>query len=391
MRKRLLRWLVCPLCQSKVNLVIKDSARRALSELDYVVLDATAKLENRDEIETEVITGALTCGRCHVYYPIFNAIPRMLTYPTLVVQIHAENNANWIGQNLSGFLPPSGKPPPGEERVLRSFSKEWQDYKWSGASYWDTTPETTLECMRYSLGIPKHSLRHKLVLEIGIGIGVTADALSRTEQCELVGMDLGYAVDQAQRYFGKNSRLHIVQASVFSPPFPSDTFDVVYSHGVLHHTYSTRLAFEHIAQLPKRTEGMLYVWVYSHEQEQATILRRVLMTVERVVRPILSRLPELVQTILLLPILPFYVVYQNLYRRKKLGQQFAATYGWSEALHAARDRLTPLFAHRHTYREVTEWFQSEMYQKLEFLRDELPPEGVPNTYPLNVGIRGWRT
>ena len=79
MKRRLLKWLVCPLCQSKVNLVVEDSERRPLSGLDYLVLDSTAKIESCDEIETEVITGALTCGRCHVYYPIFDAIPRMLT------------------------------------------------------------------------------------------------------------------------------------------------------------------------------------------------------------------------------------------------------------------------------------------------------------------------
>jgi uncharacterized protein YbaR (Trm112 family)/SAM-dependent methyltransferase len=391
MRKRLLRWLVCPLCHSKLNLVVLNSERRPLSGTDYVVLEATAKIEHRDELEIDVLTGALTCEQCHIYYPIHNGVPRMLTYSTLVARVHAQANARWIGQHLRGVHLPSAVPPPSEERVLRNFSKEWTDYKWTGASYWNTTPETTLQCMRYSLGIPRHSLKHKLVLEVGIGIGGTADALCRAEDCELVGMDLGYAVDQARHYFRQNPRLHIVQCSVFAAPFLPGTFDVVYSHGVLHHTHSTRAAFKQIAQLPKRVDGMLYVWVYSHKQEQATPLRRVLMAVERVVRPLLSRLPEFAQTILLLPTLPFYIVYQNLYRRNQLGKQFAATYGWNEALHAARDRLTPPFAHRHTYAEVIEWFQSEVYQHLELLCDEAPPEGVPDSYPLNVGIRGFRS
>ena len=60
------------------------------------------------------------------------------------------------------------------------------------------------------------------------------------------------------------------------------------------------------------------------------------------------------------------------------------------ALHAARDRLTPPFAHRHTYEEVAEWFVSEGYEDLELLRDETAPEGVPETYAINVGIRGFR-
>jgi uncharacterized protein YbaR (Trm112 family)/SAM-dependent methyltransferase len=390
MRRRLLKWLACPLCHSKLNLVVANSERRALSESDYLVLDATAKIEPVDELEINVMTGALTCEQCNVYYPIHNGVPRMLTYSTVVTEIHAQQNARWINQNLSRFHRPNANPPLGEERLLRNFSKEWEDYKWNGSSYWSTTPETTLECMRYSLGIPRHNLKHNLVLEVGIGIGGTADALCRAEDCELVGVDLGYAVDQAERYFGQNPRLHIVQASVFAPPFRPCTFDVVYSHGVLHHTNSTQTAFQKVAQLPKPGGGMLYVWVYSHEQEQATLLRRALIVVEQVVRPLLSRLPGFLQTIFLLPTLPVYILYQNLYRRNELGQQFAATYGWNEALHAARDRLTPPFAHRHTYQEVTEWFKSQMYENLELLRDDPLPDGVPDSYALNVGVRGFR-
>ena len=390
MRKRLLKWLVCPLCHGNLTLRVAEFETVEVPEFDRAALEAIAKVEHPDEIEIEIITGALICTQCGLYYPIYNGVPRMLTYSTKVNKTHAEQNSRWIAEQLSGFHLPNRNAPPGEEVVLRNFSKEWQDYDWNGKRYWESTPENVLQCLRYSLGIPGHTLKHKLGLEVGIGIGGAADALSRAENCELIGMDLGYSVDSAKRYFGQNRRLHIVQASVFAPPFRACTFDVVYSHGVLHHTYSTEKAFSNVAELPKLNGGMLYVWVYSHEQEQRTILRRVLMTTEQVVRPALSKLPEFVQTICLLPTLPLYILYQNLYRRRQLGKQFAATYGWKEALHAARDRLTPPFASRHTYAEVTEWFKSQMYQDIELLRDDILPDGVPDSYALNVGVRGFR-
>ena len=391
MRRRLLRWLVCPLCQGELNLLVADWKHAQLSQGDYGVLDACVPIERSDEIEKDVTTGALVCKRCLVYYPVYHGIPRMLTYPTRVTQIHAQENVDWIAEHLSGFHPPRSVLPPGELTVLRNFSTEWEEYEWNGASYWNTTPENMLRCKRYELGLSKHKLKHKLVLEVGIGIGGTADALSRAEECELVGMDLGYSVDQARRYFGQNPRFHMVQTSVFALPFRPSTFDIVYSHGVLHHTYSTHAAFRHVARLPKCDGGMLYVWVYSHQQERATLLRRALMLVEGAVRPVLSHLPRFLQTFFLSPTLPLYVLYQNVYRRFRLGRRFAARYGLKEALHAARDRLTPPFAHRHTYEEVVEWFQTEMYKELELLRDEIRPEGVSETYPLNVGVRGFRS
>ncbi len=390
MKSRLLRWLVCPLCLGDLTLFIAQSESCSLSTDDFKALEKIAAVGNSDEVEVEITSGALTCEQCRVYYPIYEGIPRMLTYSSEVAEIHAETNAAWLKDNLGDYELPSAQPPPGEENVLRNFSTEWTGYKWTGDGYWNVSTENALRCKRYELGLDKHTLRDKLVLEVGIGIGGTADMLSRNEQCEIVGVDLGYAVDQARHYFSKNPLLHIVQASVFAPPFRSNTFDVVYSHGVLHHTYSTSSAFGSIAPLAKEKDGMLYVWLYSHEHEQVTPLRRVLMSIERLVRPVLSRLPKVGQTAALLPTLPFYILYQNLHVRRKYGAEHTAKYGWNEALHAARDRLTPPFAHRHTYEEVAEWFASAEYAHLEMLRDEQPPDSVPESCRQNVGIRGFR-
>ncbi len=275
MRRRLLQWLVCPLCHHALTLGIIVSKQQLPAEEDYQILEAIAPIEDPAQVEIDIISGVLACDACRIYYPIYNGIPRMLVYPTRVAQLHAQENRTWLTTHLAGFDLPQRIPPPGEQEVLRNFSTEWVGYRWTGASYWSLTPDMVLRCKRYELGLYRRNIKHRLVLEVGIGIGGTADALSRAESCELVGMDLGYAVDQAQYYFGQNPLLHLVQASVFAPPFRPGSFDVVYSHGVLHHTYSTRAAFTQIARLPKQANGMLYVWVYSHDQEQATPLRRV--------------------------------------------------------------------------------------------------------------------
>jgi 2-polyprenyl-3-methyl-5-hydroxy-6-metoxy-1,4-benzoquinol methylase len=314
----------------------------------------------------------------------------MLTYRTPVAEAHRQSARDWIAANLKGFTLPDREPTVGERRVLKNFSTEWLGYEWTGKNYWNVTVDQMLQCTRYELGVSPGDLRQKLLLEVGIGIGGTADALSRAEDCEVVGMDLGYAVDQAQRYFRQNPRLHIVQASVFAPPFRPNSFDMVYSHGVLHHTYSTSTAFSRLTELPKVGGGLLYVWVYSHDQEKATMMRRALMLLETVIRPLVSRLPTVLQTIVLLPALPFYILYQNLYGRRQLGTEYAARYGWNEALHAARDRLTPPFAFRHTYEEVVTWYQAHRYTEITELRDQPLPVGVPDSYPLNTGVRGRR-
>lgn len=388
MRPRLLNWLVCPLSQGQLKLHIKEARQLSITETEREIISATKPIKD-EEISDDVLTGALTCEVCKIYFPILNGVPRMLTYPCDVTRVFVEQNKDWIKENLQGFKLPDKTPTQGEEEVLRNFSTEWTNYEWTGESYWSVTPENMLRCKRYELGLYKRELKNKLVLEVGIGIGGTADIISRNEKCELIGVDLGYAVDQARRYFGENNLLHIVQASVFALPFHDETFDAVYSHGVLHHTYSTEEAFNSVARLPK-PKGMFYVWLYSHEHEQVTLMRRLLMSVEKVLRPILSRLPSALQTVVLSPSVPVYMFYQNVYMRRKNGTLYTARYGWNEALHAARDRLTPPFAYRHTYEEVADWFKAENYNYLEMLRDEELPDGVPETYRQNVGIRGFK-
>ena len=310
----------------------------------------------------------------------------MLTFDSDVAQDFRARYGRWIEINLDGFSPPNGRPTPGERAILRNFSKEWNDYAWTEESYWDMSPEQALACKRFELGLSRHSIKHKLVLEVGTGIGGTADMLSRSEACEIIGVDLSYSVDRAQALFGSNELFHVVQASAFALPFRRGSFDYVFSHGVLHHTYDTRVAFDAVAAYPKEG-GMLYVWLYSKAQEQATSLRRMLMLIESIVRRPLSQMPSRLQTLCLAPTLPAYVLYQNLYRRARLGTG-SATYGWNQALHAARDRLTPPYAHRHSYEEVAGWFKDNGYAELEMLRDESLPNGISESYALNVGIRG---
>jgi SAM-dependent methyltransferase len=275
---------------------------------------------------------------------------------------------------------------PGEETVLRTFSSEWLNYDWDGQAYWAFRPDVVFKSMNFMLDLARNPVKNRLVLEVGIGIGGIADYMVREEGCELVGIDLSYAVDSAYRHFGRQPFLHIVQASAFAPPFRHSIFDLVYSQGVLHHTFSTRTAFEQISNLPK-VGGRLYVWVYSHYDEQRTLTRRALMLMERVIRPICWRLPEALQTALLLPFIPLYLAYQRLQVRRRSGY---VNFGWREAVHAARDRFTPRYVSRHTEDEVCDWFQGAGYGELQCVSRRERPDFIPLAFLSATAVDGVR-
>jgi SAM-dependent methyltransferase len=204
-------------------------------------------------------------------------------------------------------------------------------------------------------------------------------------KCNLIGVDLGYSVDIAYQNFKNNPFLHIVQASAFNLPFVSDKFNFVYSHGVIHHTYNTRQAFDSLAKFPQ-PNGRLYVWVYSHINERRTFMRRVIMLMERLIRPWCAVLPSKLQTLVLTFIAPLYILHQNTFSIDfKTGK---AKYRWREAMHAARDRFTPKFIHRHSEEEVAKWFSESKYTDIRPLSAKRLPDFVPLGFYNNTGVEG---
>jgi SAM-dependent methyltransferase len=172
---------------------------------------------------------------------------------------------------------------------------------------------------------------------------------------------------------------------VFALPFKERSFDFVYSQGVIMHTHSTKGAFDCLARLPK-TRGRLYVWVYNQYDEQRSFKRRILMKLENLIRPFVSRLPEKIQTVALLPIIPLYLVHQNRWERRH--NSTFVKYGWRESVHAARDRFTPRFAHRHTEKEVRNWFAEANYIGIRSVTERQFPRFVPTSLITACAVDG---
>jgi len=382
---RLLDHLVCPIDKSRLELVqweassVKLSAEE-LGRIERVGLEPAL-------FSTEITTGLLLNRTKKIFYPIHQGIPRMLVFPTGVARYFAEKHAERIARELPGFTLPQEKAMSGEETVLRTFSSEWVNYDWDEGSYWNLTPDVMYKSMNFMLDLSRRPVKDKLILEVGIGIGGIADYMARRAECELVGMDLSYAVDPAYRHFGTNPFLHIVQGSAFAPQFRENTFDLVYSQGVLHHTFSTKSAFDQICKLPK-LGGRLYVWVYNPHDDQRTLIRRAIMLMETVIRPLCCRLPASLQTVALLPLLPLYLIHQNFLAERNGSPRIK--YGLREAMHAARDRFTPRFAHRHTEEEVCRWFREAGYINLQCVSKRAHPEFIPISLVAATAVDGTR-
>jgi SAM-dependent methyltransferase len=334
------------------------------------------------EFTTYVDCGVLMCTSCVVRYPIFDGLPVLLPYTT---SLHEEFDRRYSRElsTLPGFRSPKREPVEGERFVQSSFSTEWLAYDFDGViwemDYADHERRFLLELGDYQ---PRH--RGEAFLDAGCGIGITTELAQENFGVDAVGIDLSQAVLRTSERHRTNPFLHFVQASVFYLPFPHETFGTIYSSGVLHHTYSTAKAFSSLAGYC-RPGGSMYVWVYGPRSANDTLLRRVLFAAEIVGRRLLQgRADTLLARIVLTPLA---LAYMGFNRGRRFRDRAIQSYNFRRAMHAARDRFTPQFAHRHDPTEVRRWFEAAGFVDVEHVDWRSMPSPERDNYRRNTGVR----
>ena len=332
-------------------------------------------------------SGLLICEACKRFYPIHRGVPILLAYKTAMGEAAYQTWPHSLRQELNdaGFGFPADQAPQGEKLVAASFSTEWDAYDY-GATLWTASTADRLQAFRGECGLNDGDLAGKRFCEIGCGLGILTNEAASNLGAEAWGMDLSTSVFRACAQFRENQRLHFVQASIFSAPFKPQQFDFVYSHGVLHHTWSTKEAVRCAAQLVSQG-GSLYLWLYGFDDVRVSMPRRLAFVLEENTRPLIARLPPRLATALLWPLVPIYQAASLLGR---WSGTHGAVYSTQQALHALRDRFTPLFAHRHEFSEVVSWYEEIGLRALHKVNGSEVPPSWSLAIERNVSIRGQR-
>jgi SAM-dependent methyltransferase len=146
-----------------------------------------------------------------------------------------------------------------DEQYAGSFSFEWRIHRRTKLD--DADSDESRRSFLERTGFDEALMRGARVLDAGVGSGRYADIALKLGAAEVIGLDLSLAVESAQENLGRDPRFGVVQADVFAPPFADESFDLIYSIGVLHHTPAPRLAFERLVRL-LRPGGRIAVHVY---------------------------------------------------------------------------------------------------------------------------------
>jgi SAM-dependent methyltransferase/uncharacterized protein YbaR (Trm112 family) len=331
-------------------------------------------------------TGLLYDRKARLWFPINHGLPVLLPYQTAVHQEMLRNHGAALRKLGGDFRAPADDPAPGERFVLGSFSTEWRDYDDSEV-LWTWSIEERRAFFLEEIGAAELTGGERTFVEIGCGLGLVTSLAATELGLEAIGVDLSLAAMRAGQRYRTNPLAHFVQASLWALPFRRSAFDIVYSHGVLHHTKDTERAFATVAALA-RPGGRTYVWVYGPGRVRGSLLRRVAFSIEEVLRPILARLPAALANVALYPLaLGYWVLNRWHTARGGLRQR----YDLKRALHAARDRFTPAFAHIHETDEVRRWFEDAGFSRLHVLSQEEVDPASRESVAQGIAIRGVRS
>lgn len=360
----------CPSCRGELSsTVISTSSRKTGAQGDWIE------------------RGYLACPNCRFFYAIHQGVPILLPYATSNARLA---HSLWDGGTRAalkrlGLSFPSAAPPPGERHVSSSFSTEWEYYDY-GPTLWTASTTDRKLAFRGECGLSERGLEGRRFCEIGCGLGILTNDAAETFGADAWGMDISTSVFRAAKQFAANRRSHFVQASIHHPPFPPEYFDFVYSHGVLHHTYDCRRAVKQAISL-LQSGGTIYIWLYSLRDVYVSIPRRVAYWLECASRPVIARLPQQLASVVLLPLVP---VYQWASARGIEAGTHTRRYTAKEAMHAARDRFTPLFASRHEIKELSEWFSESGLVNLQRVMGSDVPPSWAIAMEQNTALRGYK-
>jgi len=319
MRKKLLDVLVCPKCKSALGL----KEEKACGE----------KIES----------GVLSCRKCRSSYPIRDFIPRFVA------------SDSYVG----------------------NFSLEWTLH--SRTQVDNAYSQESLKTFIQKTGFSENDIKDKLVLDVGCGSGRFADVALKFGG-EVVGVDMSYSVDAAQKNFSNRDRFELVQADIFNLPFKPDVFDVIYSIGVLHHTSDCEKAFKKLPALLKKG-GKIAIWVYSSH-----LYRGIEGKVMELYRKIGRRLPKKLLYAICAGASFSYPLWNSrfMFRFWHMvlpGFVFHAIpmltdykkYDWR--LLDNFDFYSPEFQSKHSYPEVFSWFRDENLKNIKPLDFEVAVQG----------------
>lgn len=242
--------------------------------------------------------------------------------------------------------------------TAKSFGFEWNRFP-------EMRDEWERNFLEYMAPRGPEFFRGKRVLDAGCGSGRHAYYAGQYG-AEVWAVDLGSSVEVAHRNTAKCGNVHVVQADLYDLPFETESFDFVYSLGVLHHLAVPEATFHNLLRF-LRPGGEIQIYLYWKPERQP--VKRALLALVSMMRRLTTRLPHRTIYVLSYPaawlayaffVWPYQVMkripgLRSLAERMPMKQY--ARYPFRVCVNDQFDRFSAPVENRYTRAEVEAWLR----------------------------------
>ena len=253
----------------------------------------------------------------------------------------------------------SGIPRFVEQEHLSSFGLQWNKYEVAH----DDEDRATFTA---KTGMELRDLNGLRILDAGCGGGRYCKVAAEAGGI-VFGADHTTAVEKASKLCSHLDQVHLVQADLKHLPFEPESFDFVFSIGVMHHDKDTRAVFDAVARMVK-PGGKYSVWLYRKNQWWQEGINSGL-------RKITTRMsPEKLEPWCRLGAWLGGIPVINKTLNKVVN--FSNHPNWENRVCDTFDWFAPAYQYHHTVDELQSWFRETGFEQFKVL----PPEKAGSFY-----------
>ena len=285
----------------------------------------------------------LECATCREQFPVVAGVPRLLLSP--------------LREALLGNRALAGHEEPQVKTAL-SFGFEWTRFP-------EMHEEWSRSFLDYMQPHGPEFFHGKKVLDAGCGNGRFAYYAAKYG-AEVWAIDLGPAVEVARENTEQAGVVQVIQADLHRPPFALESFDFIYSIGVLHHLPDPEQAFQNLLRYLKR-EGEIQIYLYWEPEGQP--IKRALLAIVKAARKVTTRLSHRAVYGLAFPaaVVAFgalvwpYRLLRNVPGLKTLAEKIPmkqyANFPFRVCVNDQLDRFSAPIENRYTKQQVADWLR----------------------------------